>query len=815
MPAFLPILAGLVLEGATTGPLPSPDVNPGPGSLERITTRFDFEESTRLRLELPLGFHRATPMGLDRYTSFGTMRPDDGSPRSGRFAFRFDVDGHSMAARTTTGRIPIRTGIDYEISGWIRTERLRSAHATLAAWLVDEHGSAMPGTLVETGTVEHDGDWTRVSVVVPGLDRTARDLVLECRVIQPGDRAAGAGDSDITGTAWFDDLAVTQLPTVRIDDAAGTGLHRRPGAPMLHLRIDDPATEPIEWSLRIENEHGDAIDHVHGTMGDQPLDTWIEPLLQTNGWYRAVLTARTLGHDPVVRTDHTDFVLLPGTTDTTTVPTIGIEFETAPDERALQLVEALGIGMIDIPAVLDDGTGTLEHPEHRRRLGRFLDRGGRLTCRFDRLPGEWATRHALDPHQIAEFIVLDEPTWGPMIDRSITPFGDAASRWILGGDSPMHDEAGRRLHARLATLAPDAVVLHRDHSSATEPHELLMAWKADTPRCIQPPWRIDDRGRVQPTPAFARLHALLHQLSGRRFAGTVPLGDDGSAWYLEPVDARSAALLLPPGKRSTNTIALGPGPMELHDDVGNVQPLLAAGGVHEVTIDSEQVRCIEGIDDAWIRFQRDLVLEPSDLDARPRRHAHVIEVTNPWAETMDGVLLFKHAPRVELSPIRVPLLLGPGETRRIPVDVVVTGPLPPGPMAVVGHLERRGPAPAHFPVQCRLHVGLPSIELSFREWRTPEGMHVELLATNHGDEPRSIDAGLAGGGLPTTGATRLRIEPGATVAHRFELHGTHEDVDGDPIRVLVAESDATGRVVHAVHWDDEGGNRLTGVVTDP
>ncbi|MAA52794.1 MAG: hypothetical protein CMJ41_07225 [Phycisphaerae bacterium] len=817
MPALLPILAGLVLQGAIAGVPASPDEPSGPGSLQRVGTRFDFEESSRQRLEMPLGFTRTTPLGLDRFTSFGSMGPDDSVYHSGTFSLRFDVDGHSMAARTNVGRIPIRTDTEYEVAGWVRTDRLVQSEVTIAAWLVDEEGQPVPGTVVESRPVEQEGVWTRLAVDVSGLDRNARDLVLECRVIQPGDRSGHQPEPtpDIAGRAWFDDLMVTQLPTVRIDDATDTGIHRRPGTPMLHLRIDDPATEPIEWSLRIENERGATIDHIHGTMGDQPLDTWIEPLLPDNGWYRAVLTARTLGATTVIRSDRTDFVVLPEHTATARATTIGIEFTDPPTDRELELVEALGVGMVSVPALLDDGSGLLEDAGHRRRMGRLLDRGGTITCRFDRLPRTWATRHALDPDQFAEFIMLDEATWGPVLDRSIIPFGDAVAHWTLAGDTTAYVPAAQRLQERLSRLAPQATVLPPDDAPATEPFELLERWRDGVSCRILPPWNTDERGRLQPTPTFARLHSLLHHLSDRRFGGVIPLGARGHAWYLEPVESRAGGLLVPPDVTATVSAALGSDPIVVHDDAGNRRTLPLRDGTHDVDIDAARIQFLEGVDDAWIRFQRDLVIDPPTLIARPMRHRHQLRITNPWNETMEGVLVFEHADRAQVSPARIRLTMAPGETRRIPVDLIVTGPLPPGPMSMSGVLDRTGPDPMRMPVHCRVDVGLPSIDLSFREWNTPDGLRVELRATNHGDRPRAIEAALAGNGLPTAGTRRFDLAAGATITHWFDLHATADQLDDGPLRILVSELDATGRISHAIRWPREDADRLTGVHVDP
>jgi len=825
MPAFLPILVSLVLEGATApSALPATGVPAVPASLQRVAGRFDFEESTRLRLEMPLSFKRVTPMGVDRFTSFGTMRPDDEQSYDGRFSFRFDLDGHSMAARSAAGVVPIRTGTEYEVSGWIRTEHLVTARASLAAWLVDGDGRPLPGTVTESPGIESPGTWTRVSLFVPGRDLEGHDLVLECRVLQQADRAGapgiGAGE-DISGTAWFDDLAITQVPTVRIDDGTGAGIHRRPDAPRLRLRIDDPTTEPIHWTLSISDHEDVVVDRHEGTMQLDQLDIWIEPVLPANGWYTAKLTAHTMGTDTITRSDRIDLVLLPARPISSPVMNIGLELSEPPGAEDLALARELGVGLLSIPALTRAGTGVLEDESHRQRLGRYLDQGGRIACRFDRLPATWSRQHALDEHQVAEYILLEEDTWGPMVDRSILAFGDSASHWLIAADDPrMTDQARTLLLQRLKIMAPEASVEPMQDAAATTPRQLLEAWRDGTRRYITPPWTTDDRGRVRPAKSYPVLHSLLHHLSGRRYDGELALGAGDRAWYLAPTDEAGAndpgALLLLPGTDTERPMALGTADIELHDTSGNHRNIPVRSGVHHLAFRSDRMQFVVGINDRMVRFHRDLQLDPPRVIARPRRHPHVLEVANPWPTTLEATLQFHEQPRMQVTPSRIPLLLAPGETRRVDVDVVVTGPLAPGPHVIPGTLVRSGAESIEFPVACRVDVGLPRIELVFTEMVTPRGLRVIMQATSSDSSPRSIEAVIAGDGLPTTTPRRFDLAPGATIVHSFNLMGTPASFAKHAVHVQVAEVNATGRLSHAVHFpDDDTGHRVTEVPTTP
>ena len=90
---MLPLLLSMLFVTPTQVPVPE--------SLQRTIRTFDFEESKHQRLDLPMGFDRVIPHGTGDPAVFGTTQPDAGSARSGDYAFLFELDGQSMAARTT------------------------------------------------------------------------------------------------------------------------------------------------------------------------------------------------------------------------------------------------------------------------------------------------------------------------------------------------------------------------------------------------------------------------------------------------------------------------------------------------------------------------------------------------------------------------------------------------------------------------------------------------------------------------------------------------------------------------------------------
>lgn len=546
------------------------------------------------------------------------------------------------------------------------------------------------------------------------------------------------------------------------------------------------------------------IQQESGRVTDTQLDATLDLELPACGWYRATLEASAV--DMVTRTDQIDLVLLPTGDYAGIDPLVGIDLPGPPNQADLDMAGELGTGLLGIPAIQQDGTGLLEDDDQRRLLGRFLDAGGVISCRFDQLPRAWSRKHALDEEQVASFILVDEATWGPVIDRTVGRFGDQAAWWRLQAedDSIEHasvEPAAAALHARIVKLAPEArVTIETDAAGQADAIEqLALAWRNGHPYLLDPPWTVDDMGRQRPSREFPAIHAMAQHLKGRRFGGSFPI-EGGEAWLLEGRKGWSSALLIRPGPGTGTTVPLSMGTEDLiaHDLQGNQTRIEFADQTHVVPVDGQSMCFIEGIDDAQVQFHRDLQVEPRLVVARPRRSQHELVVTNPWNRPLDGVLRFKDGERLFVEPGRIPLHLAAGSSRRIPIELVVEGPLTPGPGQLEAVMDIASPHQRSFPVQCWIEVGLPGIDVQVTYERDHDGLIVLLQLHNESDEQKRIQATIVGKELATMPMEQFEIAPGATAMHRFELLGSAAHLDGRTFHLRIGEVDATGLVSKAI-----------------
>src|SRR5690348_15315767 len=116
-----------------------------PADVNRVLRTFDFEERRLGNAEdLPMNWNKVEGTGLPHYVN-GRLTTD--RARSGKYSFRFDLNGGSLIYRYDAGRIRAQTGAHYRVEGYVRTTPLANARARLTAYLVDADGAQLPATV--------------------------------------------------------------------------------------------------------------------------------------------------------------------------------------------------------------------------------------------------------------------------------------------------------------------------------------------------------------------------------------------------------------------------------------------------------------------------------------------------------------------------------------------------------------------------------------------------------------------------------------------------------------------------------------------
>src|SRR5882757_3314002 len=150
-----------------------------PADVNRVLRMFDFEERRLGNAEdIPMNWNKAEGPGLPHYVN-GRITTD--RSRSGKYSFRFDLNGGSLIYRYDAGRIKVQAGAHYRVEGYVQTTALTNARARMTAYLVDLDGNQIPSTVChsEVYAARHEDEgWHLISVDVSAESPKAASMVV-------------------------------------------------------------------------------------------------------------------------------------------------------------------------------------------------------------------------------------------------------------------------------------------------------------------------------------------------------------------------------------------------------------------------------------------------------------------------------------------------------------------------------------------------------------------------------------------------------------------------------------------------------------
>ena len=290
--------------------------------VSRTLRVIDFEER---RLgngeELPMHWSKLEGAPFPHYVNARLAR---GRARSGRYTFRFDLNGGSLAYRYDPGHIKVQPRAHYRVETHVQTTVLTHARARLTAYFVDIDGRTIERSIrhaeLYSATRENEG-WKHLEVEL-SAGHDAQWLVIELGLLQPamyGDETLGRQTlfpQDIRGTAWFDDVVVSQVPKVRMTTDRPGNIFRRGETLGLEVVVNDRSTDDLAAQLVIRDAAGKDVYQRSGALdltiaenegpGQKRMKLLLPPL--SPGWYRAGLVMTSQGQ--FVGREQLDLVLL-------------------------------------------------------------------------------------------------------------------------------------------------------------------------------------------------------------------------------------------------------------------------------------------------------------------------------------------------------------------------------------------------------------------------------------------------------------------------------------------------------------------------
>lgn len=285
---------------------------------ERLLHLFDFEEADDLNFEdmprywfivgrsgqtadagflrLPLHKQLLERQGFPKYATVGFNRPQQ---EKGDHSLKLTLNGGSAAAFLQVGALAAVPRSDYVITARVRTDKLEHARARLLAYYVNASGERIAMSAESTPLITTDGQWQTVLLRLPGEFDDAAWIGMQAELLQPQHQPAAANADpaaahgrhtvtyqDVRGDAWFDDIAVWQVPRVVVRTQSAINLITAPDRPELALEVRDLTGRELTALITVYDHARHPIARTSRRIGQGNTAIWRwSPRIERYGWY--------------------------------------------------------------------------------------------------------------------------------------------------------------------------------------------------------------------------------------------------------------------------------------------------------------------------------------------------------------------------------------------------------------------------------------------------------------------------------------------------------------------------------------------------
>ncbi len=476
-----------------------------PKFADRVVAAFDFEEGDS-PLPVPANWVRGqhdpkVPRIRPGFPIWNLAVLDSTKAHSGTTSVKLPTRGGSTSLLLRRGALPVLPGADYRVAAWVRTQGLVHARASLEVTLLNDRGEPLPGKRFRSKAIRAEREWTLVDVEIRNANSAF--IQLDLLLLQPTQYLEAAPRfeelvtlEDVSGSAWFDDITVAQLPQIDIALNTPGNIIPQDTRPGITVVARDLTGEDLSVKVRILDIDGREIDAAEFAFRGGRMSRAWEPTLTELGWYRAIVEisdgVRIVGADTLdfawVLSDRLSGSagspapplgagLVGGSPDRARFGVI-VEVHDPAFLAALPTAAAnMGVGAVSLPAWWDTANpaGGVDAVNLLLPILRELrDNWQDITLVLDRVPGDLADQLGISDEDVLAVLEAPQEQWGPTMLPLMDRLGQLVQRW----------QAGRVASEKLITdpLAAQRLDLFEYQLKRLVPEATLaMPWPFDMP----------------------------------------------------------------------------------------------------------------------------------------------------------------------------------------------------------------------------------------------------------------------------------------------------------------------------------------------
>lgn len=414
----------------------------------RVIHRFDFDERAAGNMEeLPMHWIPVQPAGFPK---FAGGRLDWSVGHAAPPSFYLFSEGRSVAFVYTGPKTRIHAQTDYEVSGFVRVQQLKTGRACLSAHFVSARGEVLLETTVRSewiGGISADVPWQRVELLMRSPPPEAASIAVAVWILEEKVWADHArtpryiAGRDLAGGAWFDDIQIRAVPRVELSSGRRENLLTRDDASELSVVLVDQLPGEINGRIRIFDVENAEVGAkaIHLTTPSRSTDSIrISTAHLSVGLYTAELDVATRDGHAIQRFLTFARIEKPPISPPKPSREVGVVLsgiERAEPAAEAALIRSLGVGSVKVPIWTAQPNESAAIQRARdRELRELAGHGLELTAVLAAVPG------SLTPSSGKSSLTLDRLLREPA-DSWRTYLTDAAgndpqrfSAWQIGDD---------------------------------------------------------------------------------------------------------------------------------------------------------------------------------------------------------------------------------------------------------------------------------------------------------------------------------------------------------------------------------------------
>lgn len=234
--------------------------------------------------------------GFPNYTTVKFNQPQS---KKGPHNLHLGLNGGSAGAFVEVGAIAAVPGSDYMVTARIKTSALEYARARLIVYFIDASGRRIESSMQASDLLNTANSWEQVTIKLFGNHTDAAWIGMQVELLQPQhqmdfERSVATSKSgkhsvryqQVKGDAWFDDIAIWQVPRVVVQTQSPVNLIVSPQQPLLTLQVRDLIGQRMLAVTTVYNHRHEVVAKTSRYVGRGRTSQWQwQPGISRYGWY--------------------------------------------------------------------------------------------------------------------------------------------------------------------------------------------------------------------------------------------------------------------------------------------------------------------------------------------------------------------------------------------------------------------------------------------------------------------------------------------------------------------------------------------------